>query len=120
MPINLENKHWTLAVVYVQERRIHYYDSMSGGGDRHLKAIRQWLADECEQKQNTVLDVRQWQLVHMEEHIPQQCNGFDCGIFAIVCASFISDNLPLLYSQLELADMRLKVCAAIMRGTILY
>ena len=33
-PINITNSHWTLAVAFIQEKRIIYYDSMGGNGER--------------------------------------------------------------------------------------
>ena len=33
-PINISNTHWTLAVSYMDEKKIVYYDSLGGVGDR--------------------------------------------------------------------------------------
>ena len=38
IPVNISNSHWTLLVVYVQRKEIHYYDSMSGSGKTYTKA----------------------------------------------------------------------------------
>ena len=32
IPINIDNIHWSLIVIHVQERRIQYYDSMHTDG----------------------------------------------------------------------------------------
>ena len=34
VPINIDNIHWTLLVVYVSERRLVYYDSMGYDGTK--------------------------------------------------------------------------------------
>ena len=38
IPININNSHWTLLVVYIQKKEIHYYDSFSGSGKTYTNA----------------------------------------------------------------------------------
>ena len=38
IPVNINNSHWTLLVVYIQKKEIHYYDSMSGSGRTYTNA----------------------------------------------------------------------------------
>ena len=52
--------------------------------------------------------------------MPQQVNGVDCGLFACMCADFLSDDLPLRYSQNDMAFFREKMCADILRGSLAY
>lgn len=56
-PVNLSNTHWTMMVVYMQRKEIHYYDSMSGSGKRYLDALKRWLVDEAMDKKKQALDV---------------------------------------------------------------
>ena len=49
-PVNLSNTHWTLLVVYMQRKEIHYYDSMSGSGKKYLEGLLRWLVDEAQNK----------------------------------------------------------------------
>lgn len=120
MPINLNNSHWVMSVAYVQRREIHYYDSMTGNGERHLKAILRWLGDESQDKKKCPLDTHGWRLVDGQHDVPQQNNGYDCGVFSIICADFLSDGLPLEYSQSEMSTNRLRIAAAIKRGSLKY
>jgi sentrin-specific protease 1 len=120
MPVNLSNTHWTLAVAYIQKKEIHYYDSMSGSGKRHMEAIRQWLVDEAREKKQMTLNPAEWKLVDREEHVPQQRNGYDCGVFSIICADYLSDSLPLEYTQEEMPDNRIKIAWAIREGKLWY
>ncbi|KAJ1440558.1 hypothetical protein B484DRAFT_322974, partial [Ochromonadaceae sp. CCMP2298] len=121
IPINIGDYHWALAVVFVQEQRIHYYDSITtpGRGKVYLRAILQWVADtyECDPLRRGLLDLSPWRLV-LDEPVPQQVGGTDCGVFTIMCADFLSDNLPLTYSQVNVADYRIKMGAAILRGSL--
>jgi sentrin-specific protease 1 len=120
IPINLNNTHWVMAVVYVQKKEIHYYDSMSGSGKRYLDAMLQWLVDEAREKKGELLDPEQWKLSDREQNVPQQQNGYDCGVFSIMCADYVSDNLPLSYVQEDMQNNRVKIAAAIRRGHLTY
>ena len=119
-PVNLSNTHWTLAVAYIQRKEIHYYDSMSGSGTMYLEGLLRWLADEHQTRKGSPLDTSEWQLISREDHVPQQANGVDCGVFTIVCADFISDDLPLEYSQKDIPRFRQKIGCDILRGFLTY
>lgn len=121
MPVNISNTHWTLLVIYVQIKRIHYYDSMSGSGKRYLEAAKRWIVDEAKDKKGiNDYDVSDWVLVDREPNVPQQMNGVDCGVFTTVCADFVSDNLPLDYEQDHMPFFRRKIAADILRGSLRY
>jgi sentrin-specific protease 1 len=120
IPINLNNTHWVMAVVYVQKKEIHYYDSMSGSGKRYLDAMLMWLVDEAREKKGQQLDKSQWKLIDREQAVPQQQNGYDGGVFSIMCADYVSDNLPLSYVQEDMQNNRIKIAAAIRRGHLIY
>ena len=61
-----------------------------------------------------------WQIFEHEVHIPQQGDGVSCGLFACMCADFLSDDLPLHYSQDDMVFFREKICADILRGCLTY
>ena len=52
-PINIDNHHWVCAVVYMEEKRIQYYDSLNGVGKGHkyLEGFLQYLYDSDEKKE---------------------------------------------------------------------
>ena len=52
IPINVQNSHWTISIIFIVEKNIRYYDSMNGGGDHFLDAARQWVVDEGRVKKN--------------------------------------------------------------------
>lgn len=119
-PINISNTHWTLAVIFMTKKEIVYYDSMSGRGDVFLKGLQNWLRDEHkEKKKGQELDLSEWSSYCMND-VPQQRNGTDCGVFTIVCADFLSDDLPLQYSQEHMKYFRIKIGADILRGHLTY
>ena len=92
IPVNLDNVHWCLAVIYMQEQRIQYYDSMNGKGRSCMEALKQYLKDEMMHKKKQVLDTSTWTCLPTQPNTPQQQNGIDCGVFSTMCAHFISTN----------------------------
>lgn len=121
IPINLNNTHWAMSVVYVQKKEVYYYDSMCMNGQKYLDAIQRWLVDEAKDKKQITLDPKEWKFIQgTQKEVPQQRNGYDCGVFSIMCADYVSDALPLHYSQEGMGENRLKIAAAICRGHLLY
>jgi sentrin-specific protease 1 len=118
-PINIGNMHWTLAVVYPQKKRIEYFDSMRGKGEFYTDALLRWIQDEAVTR-GLNINMEEWTTYSRSHEIPQQGNGFDCGVFTIIAADFLSDNLPLLYSQSDMESFRLKIILRILNGCLDY
>jgi Ulp1 family protease len=70
--INLGNNHWACIVVYMEEKRIQYYNSLKifGKDDKHLKGTLWYSYDLDEKKEHTKPD--EWKLVHCTKTVPQQ------------------------------------------------
>jgi sentrin-specific protease 1 len=104
-------------------KEIRYYDSFNGTGQQYTAAIMRWLKDEAnEWKQINDYDMTEWRCVSMTE-IPQQKNGFDCGMFVIMNCDFMSDDLPLTedsFSQVDMPSFRLKTALRIFQGSLPY
>ena len=64
-------------------------------------------------------DTQAWTLEHMNK-IPQQRNGFDCGMFVINFCDFLSDDLELTFSQSNMEEFRLKTVLRIINGDLGY
>ena len=138
--------HWTLAVIYIDDLVISYYDSMGGSGTYYLEHLLHWLEDEFIKQKigkdgdtlnrnlwtlNNGSNIKSPQQYRLRIAIPEHIN-FDCGLFVIQCADFISDNLPLMtkdkkpkptpqfYSQESMRRYRFKVGADIVRGELNY
>ncbi len=54
--INLDNMHWTSAMIFVEERKIQYYDSMGGMEWTKLEGLLQYLKDEHKAKKGKELE----------------------------------------------------------------
>ena len=119
-PININNTHWTQLTIYMGLKEIHYYDSMSGDGRLYLKAAMQWLQDESLQKRGLTLNAtNEWRLIQKRTHVPQQNNGFDCGLFVIMCTRAIAyDQSLTTYHQSDMPIYRKMVGRHIIRGSL--
>ena len=121
LPTNVGNYHWTMIIINVQSREIHYYDSMSKSGKEYTNAVLKLLMKEATRKKKATFDVKQWKVYTQESHVPQQgTNGTECGVFAIMCANFTFDNLPLNYTLEDMVFFRKKIAADILRGSFTY
>ena len=56
-PINLDNMHWTSAVIFLEDKRIQYYDSMGGTDRLKLEGLLEYVKDEYRAKNCKELDV---------------------------------------------------------------
>jgi Ulp1 family protease len=60
-----------------------------------------------------------WTLEH-PMNTPKQQNNYDCGIFCLMMADFLLEDLPLTFSQLNVADFRYKICWSICNNLLPY
>ena len=106
IPINIKNRHWTLAIVFVPVKEIKYFDSLKGTktvatGHKFLEAILKWLEEESQKENIAIGDAfgssTDWKLI-IEEETPQQENGFDCGCFVINIMDLYTRDLKLNFS----------------------
>ena len=93
VPINVDNSndHWILAVIDMTCKRIRMYDSAYGTGKKYLGILKRFLDDELLKNMTTFLNERAWQLVESDPRVvPQQGNGYDCGVFVLAFAHALS------------------------------
>jgi Ulp1 family protease len=93
VPINIGNSHWVLGVIFIQKKEVHYYDSMHGNGSNYRNAMMRWVVDEAKAKKGITINKAEWKSIAVGT-APQQFNGTDCGVFTIMAADFLSDDLP--------------------------
>jgi hypothetical protein len=117
-PVNIDNTHWCMAAVYPQQKRIQYYDSFGGRGDRYTSGLKNWLHDEHQAKKGCEWDDYGWEVVPSQKDVPRQRNGVDCGVFSCMFASYLSEDLPFKFSQADMADIRLKLAWQLVHAQI--
>lgn len=74
-PINLNNIHWTSAVIFMEEKKIQYYDSLGGTDWVKLQGLLDYLKDEWKAKKGSDMDVSEWKLLGCQDDTPRQLNG---------------------------------------------
>ena len=78
-PINISDLHWTLAVVFMEDRCIRYYDSFPDGSLCHTKmrnGVMQYLKDEHKAvRDGNKLNVGEWEILDCSSVTPRQMNG---------------------------------------------
>lgn len=116
VPINIGNRHWTCAIVFMEEHKIVYYDSLPTGdhGNELMKPIIEYLRDECQDKLGRDFDASQWTLE--SGNTPQQTNTSDCGVFVCMIMDFITRELPLCFTQSHIRCCRDRIAHCIVRG----
>lgn len=104
VPINLGGSHWILGVIYVQFNKVTMYDSLYNGEKEHKKNLLrlgnyliQWIVDavkvqETYNPNDEFLQENKWIKEVYNGNI-QQYNGYDCGVYVMMTADFLSDNL---------------------------
>ena len=133
VPINTNNSHWTLAVIFVKSTTIKYYDSLmsyntapiessviedgTARSKLYLKALKRWICDEVKEKSSSY-DVESLKLKYVKRY-PQQIES-DCGIFTIMCADFLSDDLELSFTAKDMPYFRRKIHRDIQAGSLNY
>lgn len=118
-PVNVNYQHWSLLVIYIQEKKIIFYDSAGVNGKKYLEGALQYLVDEAD-KINYYFDKNDWTLISYADGLPSQENGYDCGVYIMMYADFITDNLPLVFSQEHIDLFRKKICLNILNGSLNY
>jgi Ulp1 protease family, C-terminal catalytic domain len=115
-PVNQGNAHWTLAVAYVQERRLQFYDSMGGSGRNYLQELERYFKDEHLDKKKAA-DTREWTLVPCKAETPRQRNVVDCGVFVCIFSEFLSRDRALTFSQDDIYICRDRIAHSLLTRT---
>jgi Ulp1 family protease len=111
VPINLTRSHWIMGMVNVRDQLFEMYDSMSSGDDQHVQRLQRWVIDEFKKidKTDTSTPVSQWGIrIPGRDMVPQQRNGFDCGVFSTMFAKWRSQarDLPFGFDQSNMIHFR--------------
>jgi sentrin-specific protease 1 len=140
-----KNCHWTLAVIFMLKKEISYYDSMMGDNSNNgmgiiiFDSLLHWMKDVhtnfiwSEELQKNVdrsaittpqVDWTQWRLVNTNiNDVPQQVGSNDCGVFTIMFADYISNNIDIKYNTFDQSDIkhfRMMIAASIIKNRLIY
>jgi sentrin-specific protease 1 len=118
IPVNIGNAHWACLVIFIQERRIQFFDSLGGDGMYYMDAAMQYLKDEWKSKNpgQELPHLSEWKKVKTTIETPKQQNGFDCGVFTCMFADFLSMGYPLSFTQEHITQCRERIALSILQG----
>ena len=78
-PINISDLHWELAVVFMEDECLRYYDSFPDGSLFHMETrnrVLQYLKDEYKAATDgNELNVGKWDTLDCSSVTPRQMNG---------------------------------------------
>ena len=103
--VHVDN-HWILATIDMRLKEIQIYDSK---GNEYLDIqnnIKRYLIDEWRDKNQNNNPTPIWKCVPNNKTIPQQQDGFNCGIFVCLYAYFQMKNYSLLFHRSHLSNIR--------------
>jgi sentrin-specific protease 1 len=114
--------HWSLAVMNIRSTSLEYYDSLGSSNTSSITVLRRFLKDFVMDRlicwPEDVLPVEHWP-VHEVMNIPQQTNGFDCGVYVCQFAACVASEQSLSFSQVDVSQFRRVMVIELMKGTLL-
>ncbi|WOH15916.1 hypothetical protein DCAR_0935463 [Daucus carota subsp. sativus] len=113
VPIHKET-HWCLAVINKKDEKFQYLDSLKGGDRQVMNVLAKYIVDEVNDKTGTSINVSSWKQEYVED-LPEQKNGYDCGVFMIKYADFYSRDVGLCFDQKHMPYFRLRTAKEILR-----
>ncbi|KAJ0035920.1 hypothetical protein Pint_24517 [Pistacia integerrima] len=113
VPIHREI-HWCLAVINKKDKKFQYLDSLKGRDMKVLNALARYYVEEVKDKSGKDIDVSDWEQEFVED-LPEQENGFDCGMFMLKYVDFYSRGLGLCFDQTHMPYFRVRTAKEILR-----
>ena len=115
--------HWVLIVVLLREYKMIYLDSMGERGQSYLKVVFRFLSDISRSDGfDSMRSEINWTFLDSDalHNLPQQDNGYDCGMFVLMFMRAISRRIPLVsYTQQSMALCRQMVASEIRSGNLI-
>jgi hypothetical protein len=119
-----DSSHWTLAVVNNKKKRFEYYDSLGGQGLKILDLLADFWTKEYRAKKGVAgseqfKDGNQWRRFTPGTSVPQQRNGYDCGVFCTQFGLYVAQDLPFAFSQHDMPYLRSLIQLELLNGRLL-
>jgi Ulp1 family protease len=100
-----------MCVIFPQKQEVEYCDSLGFSGKIYLNALKRWLEQEAEEKEERGFDINEWKFEDVLKNCPQQTGSINCGVFVYINAALIAENLLLSYSMSDIPLIRRKMTA---------
>ena len=106
-PVNIQMRHWILLILNMQTKEIMVYDPKDKENEITVGKYLQWLGASA------------WSAVYpklQRPRIPRQSNGYDCGVFVCMYASYLMHKHDFDFTQRDMRDFRKWIAHRIARG----
>ncbi|KAF8387850.1 hypothetical protein HHK36_026512 [Tetracentron sinense] len=113
VPIHKEI-HWCLAVINKKDEKFQYLDSLKGMDTQVMEVLARYIVEEVKEKSGLNINVSSWKQEYVDD-LPEQENGWDCGMFMIKYADFYSRGLGLCFKQEHMPYFRKRTVKEILR-----
>ncbi|GKU85455.1 hypothetical protein SLEP1_g134 [Rubroshorea leprosula] len=113
VPIHKE-VHWCLAVINKKDQKLQYLDSLKGMDAQVLHTLERYYVEEVKDKCGRDINISSWDHEYVED-LPEQMNGFDCGMFMLKYIDFYSRGFGLCFNQGDMPYFRLRTAKEILR-----
>lgn len=114
-PMNIGESHWAMGVIDLTSHGFRYFDSMFCRPHKNfVPFLRKYVQDEHKAKKGKALDgVEDWELILHEKPVPQQENGYDCGVFTCMFGDYVSAGRELVFEQADMPSLRMRLAARV-------
>ena len=105
-PVNVSGRHWILLILNMQTKEISVYDPQGKNHPYIVGKYQQWLG------------ALEWSVIYpqLARRIPRQSNGWDCGVFVCMYASYLMHKHDFDFDQRDMEDFRKWIAHRIARG----
>jgi Ulp1 family protease len=103
-----------------------YLDSMGRGGEKYLRALRDWFEQEAAywtgqgRDMKELGDIDTWEVLGVPGGLPQQVDSSSCGVFVCYYANYITAGMDPHFQSSHVATtlMRKRISLDLLKGVI--
>ena len=117
IPINENESHWIGIHIDFANHEIRHLDSMHGNGQYYSSITLRYLPDEHLRLHNCALPAS-WSIRTRLPHLPQQDNGYDCGVFLCQFFDYLTRTAPMDFTAEHKTHMRARIALSLLQGAI--
>ena len=107
-----------MVTVDLRRKAIKHMNFMEGKNDECLERLRYYLAEEMMDKKNSILNIDGRRLENFL-NLPQQQNGYDCGVFALEFADYVAQDASINFSQRDMPYFRQRMIYEILMSSLI-
>ncbi len=119
IPMNQGKVHWVMVVVNIKEKRIEFYDPLQPRRTIYpeMSMMQKWFGELAALRSLKTLGIQDWDS-QMMTNFPKQKDNYNCGVYVIHFAEFLSRGVPFVIDQDNLDSLRNQILVDLYNGTI--